>query len=366
MTIMAKNNHHGNNLDQELESLRGRMRDIDLELLALAAERVKVARQVGETKRAQKRSTVDYAQERIVLDRARAAAQSQDLDPALAEDLIARLIRASVTVQEEDSLRIAATGLGKTAVIVGGAGRMGRWTARFLEAQGYTAGALDPMASADENEWSSENVLSADVVICATPPGATASIYDDWSQRPPSGVVADIASIKAPLIEPIRRLQRAGGRVASMHPMFGPGIALLRDADVVICDTGDEGATVAIEDLFRPTTVRLVRLPLEDHDRIMADLLSLAHATAIAFALSLPEKDHPIRSTTFQALENLAAEVVRESPEVYYEIQADNPYSASAVEKIRGALERITKTVRGRSFADFRKLLEEGQRRTRT
>ena len=154
-------------------------------------------------------------------------------------------------------------------------------------------------------------------------------------------------------------------KCSAIDQRFGPGIALLRDADVVICDTGDEGATVAVEELFRPTTARLVRLPLEDHDRIMADLLSLAHATAIAFALSLPEKDHPIRSTTFQALENLAAEVVRESPEVYYEIQADNPHSAAAVERLRDAVDRLLRTVRGRSQEAFCGLLADGQRRTR-
>jgi len=352
------------NVEQDLESLRDRIRDIDREMVALAAERVRLARQVGEIKRAQKRSTVDYAQERVVLERARDAARSHGLDSAVAEDMVARLIRASVTVQEEDSLRVAGTGAGKTALIVGGAGRMGRWMGRFLEAQGYTIGVLDPMATAAENEWGRERLHSADVVICATPPGATASLYGEWSRKPPSGVVADIASIKTPLVGPIRRLQRAGGRIASIHPMFGPDIALLRDADVVICDTDDEEATSAVEALFRPTTARLVRIALADHDRIMADLLSLAHATTIAFALSLPEEEHPVRSTTFQALEGLAAEVVRESPEVYYEIQADNPCSASAIEKLRGALDRITAVVAARSPESFGKLLEEGQRRT--
>ncbi len=201
-------------------------------------------------------------------------------------------------------------------------------------------------------------------VVCSTPPGATAALYKEWSERPPSGVVVDIASIKSLLIRPIRTLQQAGGRVASIHPMFGPSIVLLRDADVVICDTGDREATAAVEKLFTPTTAHLVRVALDDHDRIMADLLSLAHATAIAFALSLPETDHPVRSTTFQALATLAAAVVRESPDVYYEIQAMNPHSATALERLRGAIDRIVGAVTARDAGGFRALLEEGQRRT--
>jgi prephenate dehydrogenase len=133
---------------------------------------------------------------------------------------------------------------------------------------------------------------------------------------------------------------------------------------VVVCDTGDAEAARAVELLFEPTTAHLVRLPLVDHDRIMADLLSLAHATAIAFALSLPEAEHPVRSTTFKALETLSANVVRESPEVYYEIQAMNPHSAASLERLRSALDRIVGAVNAPDPEGFRALLREGRSRT--
>lgn len=351
--------------EPSLETLRERIRQLDLELLARVAERVKLAREVGELKRQLELSTVDYAQEREVLERARADAKERGLDPGVAEDLFAGLIRASVLAQDEDSLRLAAVGAGKNAVIVGGAGRMGRWLGRFLSAQGYTTGALDPVATLTENQWAREALPTADLVVCSTPPGATAALYAEWSGKPPAGVVVDIASIKTLLIDPIRGLQRAGGRVASIHPMFGPSVVLLRDADVVICDTGDAVAIATVEKLFTPTTAHIVRLPLTDHDRIMADLLSLAHAAAIAFALSLPQTDHPVRSTTFQALATLAAAVVRESPDVYYEIQAMNPHSGLALERLRAAIDRIVEAVTARDAGGFRALLEEGQRRTR-
>jgi len=149
-----------------------------------------------------------------------------------------------------------------------------------------------------------------------------------------------------------------------VHPMFGPSVVLLRDVDVVICDTGDDGATALVEKLFQPTTANLVHLPLDAHDQIMADLLSLAHAAAIAFALALPETEHPVRSTTFQALESLAGAVVRESPDVYYEIQARNPHSAAALERFRGALDRIVAAATTGDSRGFVALFEEAQRRT--
>ncbi len=347
----------------ELDRLRARIRSLDGEIIALVAERVALARQVGERKQAQGLSTIDYAQERDVLDRARARAESGGLDPGVAEELFAGLIRASVSAQEADRVRMSAVGAGKRAVVVGGAGRMGRWMCRFLSAQGYETGALDPAAEREENEWASRALASAELVVCSTPPTATAQLYASWEESPPTGVVFDIASIKTPLIGAIAALQRSGGRVASIHPMFGPSAVLLRGADVVICDTGDAAATEAVERLFQPTSARLVPMPLADHDRVMADLMSLAHGTAIAFALALPREEHPVRSTTFRALESLASAVVRESPEVYFEIQTGNPHSADSLARLAGALARLVEVLSSGEPERFRALFSEGQLR---
>jgi chorismate mutase/prephenate dehydrogenase len=339
--------------ERELEALRERIRRLDVELVERAAERIALARKVGEAKRRRGQATVDYGQERIVLERARTAARERGLDAGVATDLFAGLIRAAVIAQDEDNLRASEAGAGRSAVVVGGAGRMGRWVARFLAAQGFDAHVLGAA------------LPDAALVVCSTPPQATAALYAGWAaSRPPAGVVVDIASIKTPLVAAIRALQAAGGRVASIHPLFGPSTVLLRDADVVVCDTGDEAATAAVEELFAYTTARLVRMSLEEHDRVMADLLSLAHATAIAFAAALPPDEHPVRSTTFRALEALAAHVVRESPDVYYEIQAMNPHSAAALDRLRAAVERMSGALASRDPAAFRGLLDEGRRRT--
>lgn len=347
-----------------LAALRDRIRELDRELVRLAAERVRTAREIGRRKREEGLSTVDYAQERRVLEAARSRALREGLDAGVAQDLVARLIRASVGVQEEDSLRHSGHGEGRSAVVVGGAGRMGRWTGRFLSAQGWTVSVLDPRATPVENREAEAALFNAELVVLATPPGSIASLYREWADEPPRGVLVDLASIKTPLVEPIRRLQAAGARVASIHPMFGPSILLLRDAEVVVCDTGDREATELAAGLFAPTTARVVPLPLEEHDRVMADLLSLAHATAIAFAVALPEAEHPVRSTTFQALESLATAVVRENPDVYYEIQADNPHSLEALERLRLAVERVREAVTSRSPESFAEILREGRRRT--
>lgn len=349
---------------ETIAGLREQLERVDAQLVTLAATRIRLGRAVGEAKIRDGLPTVDYGQERTVLERARRAANAAGLDPAVAEELLARLIRASVTVQEADRVRQARVGSGKRAVVVGGAGRMGRWFVRFLADAGYRTAILDPAATDEENEMGRGQIGDADLVLCATPPRLTADLYEEWCGAPPRGVVADIASIKTPLIGAIARLRAAGARVASLHPLFGPATVLLRDADVVICETGDADAARAVEALFAPTTARLVRLPLERHDPIMADLLALAHAAAIGFAAALPDADHPVRSTTFQALERIAGGAVAESPAVYFEIQAANPHAAAAVARFRAVLDRFADVVARGDAAGFAALMDEGKART--
>lgn len=349
---------------KSLDELRARIDELDAQVISLAAERVGLARDIAAAKREGNLPTVDFSREAQVLERARQHARALGIAPQVAEDLVTRLIVASISAQDEATVRVGAAGAGKRAVIVGGAGRMGRWMGRFLSAHGYQTGALDPHAPEAEREWAERELHTAELVVCSAPPATIAALYAAWESRPPSGLVVDIASIKSPLIEPIARLRAHGVRVASIHPMFGPSILLLRDADVVICDTGDATVTDDVEALFRPTTARIVHIPLADHDRVMADLLSLAHATAIAFALALPESQHAVRSTTFHRLESLAAALVRESPDVYYEIQSRNPHSAEALQKLRDALDRVVAAAQAASPLAFRALFEEAQART--
>jgi chorismate mutase/prephenate dehydrogenase len=350
-------------MDAELDEVRRRIRQLDEELIGLAAERVRLARRVGELKRASGRPLIDYTQERRVLDRAAHAAEARGLAPAVAQDLLARLVEAAVTAQEEENLRHAATGEGRRAVVVGGAGRMGRWMVRFLENQGWSALALDPAAPPEEADEARRALPDADLVVCSTPPRETCRLYGEWAAAPPHGLLVDLASIKTPLIEPIRALQAAGARVASIHPMFGPDTPLLRDKEVVLCETGDEAALGAVEALFRPTTARLVRLPLADHDRVMADVLSLAHAAVLAFTFAMPDEAPVVRSNTYRALTRLAANATAQNPDVYFQIQALNPHALAAIDRLLAGLEHVREVIASHRRDAFAVLLGEGAER---
>lgn len=349
----------GTPLDR-LAAARRRIDELDAELVRVAAARLAAAAEAGRAKAALGESLVDFVREREVLDAVRRRAGDAGLEPAVAEDLVTRLILASTSRQESERLTAARVGEGRQAVVVGGAGRMGRWLVRFLRGSGFGVRVLD-LAEPGGLVEASAALPRADLVLVAVPPSEAARLYDSWCAAPPRGVVADVCSVKAPLVPALRRLQRAGARVASLHPLFGPATTVLRGNDVVVCDTGDREAAEAIRALFAATSARLVALGLDEHDRLMADVLALAHATAIAFSLSA--EGAVAQGTTSRRLRDVAATVVREDPRVYYEIQAGNPHADAALAKLQESVARVRETVRRRDPEAFRALLDEGRRR---
>src|SRR4051812_41378655 len=127
-----------------LDALRTELGQIDKDILALVAKRQAVAQRIGQVKRGLGIPTRDYRQERDVVERARAAAARQGLPPSLGEEIVLALIRGSLTVQEKDTVAASAEGSGRRALVIGGAGHMGRWFVRYLAAQGFSVEIADP------------------------------------------------------------------------------------------------------------------------------------------------------------------------------------------------------------------------------
>lgn len=135
-----------------LDELRDRLSALDRQLLTLVAERQALSRQVAEVKRAAGRPTRDFRREREVLLQARAAADSLGISPALAESVLRLLIRGSLTTQERIRVAAAGRGSGHTALVIGGAGKMGRWFCDFLSSQGYAVTVADPALAAEPED----------------------------------------------------------------------------------------------------------------------------------------------------------------------------------------------------------------------
>src|SRR5262245_31542165 len=112
-----------------LDDLRRRINELDRQILELVGKRQETSREVARVKRATGYATRDYNREREVLLAAREAGKQYGVSPQLAENILRLLIRSSLTTQEQASVAAQGAGSGRTALVIGGAGKMGRWFA---------------------------------------------------------------------------------------------------------------------------------------------------------------------------------------------------------------------------------------------
>ncbi|MFM2161428.1 MAG: hypothetical protein RLZZ383_940 [Pseudomonadota bacterium] len=353
-----------------LQTLRDALTAVDADLLALVARRQSLSLSIGREKRRLGLGTRDFSREKLVLDRARAQGQALGLPDGLAERLLLALIEASLSAQEQDRVGHAGAGLGRRALVIGGAGKMGRWLSTFLANQGWDVEIADPMGSADglayRRSWELGPV-DHDLIVVATPLSSTDDVLHGLAARRPPGVVLDVASLKAPLREGLRALQEAGVAVTSIHPMFGPDVNLLSGRHVLIVDLGVPAANALAAGLFHATMAELTTVDIEAHDHLMAWILGLSHAANLAFVNALarsgadvPQLDR-ISSSTFAAQLGVATRVSHENPALYFEIQALNAHGLKALDALSDAVARLRTQVADHDRDAFIAAMLEGR-----
>lgn len=354
----------------QLDDLRKELAEIDRKLLELAARRRRLAEAVGLAKETSGLPIRDFRQEKEVLERARLAAPALDLSSEVAEELMRLLIREALSAQERQRVVAHAEGTGQSALVIGGGGRMGAWFARFLDSQGFSVELADPAGGPEgfpcRSDWR-DSALNQDVIVVATPLGTAARVLTELAGRRPTGLVFDIGSLKSPVREGLEALRRAGARVTSIHPMFGPDTEMLSGRHVIFVDAGSPEAVDQAEGLFSSTMAERVRMSLDDHDRVVAFVLGLSHALNIAFFSALAEsgEDVPklsaLSSTTFEEQLAVAEKVAGENPVMYFEIQHLNLFGGEALEALERAVGSLREVVARGDEEAFIAMMERGR-----
>jgi chorismate mutase/prephenate dehydrogenase len=353
-----------------LDDLRTALTDLDGQLLALVARRQALSEQVAAVKRATGRATRDFGREREVILRGRNTAERLKISPDLAESLLRQLIQSSLATQEQARVAAQAHGSGKRALVIGGHGKMGGWFAEFLASQGFRVAIADPKGVSPGFEscadWQTDP-LDFDLIVLATPLSATAELLQVLARRRPRGLVFDLGSLKTPLRTGLEALVKAGCRVTSVHPMFGPDTELLSGRHVIFIDLGNEEALAQAQELFAPTMAERVVMDLDEHDRLIAYVLGLSHALNIAFFTALADSGEAaprlarLSSTTFDSQLEVASRVAAESPELYFEIQSSNDYGNESLLALQRAVERLVAAVKSKNAQEFTAIMNRGR-----
>src|SRR6202047_4440528 len=247
---------------------------------------------------------------------------------------------------------------------------MGGGVAEFLASQGFRVAIADPkggLAGFDRlADWRTD-ALDFDLIVLATPLGATPDLLQVLAQRQPRGLIFDLGSLKSRLRAGLDALVKAGCRVTSVHPMFGPDTELLSGRHVIFIDLGNAEALAQAQELFAPTMAERVVMDLDEHDRLIAYVLGLSHALNIAFFTALADSGEAaprlakLSSTTFDSQLEVASRVAAESPDLYFEIQSSNDYGSESLLALQRAVERLGATVKTKNATEFTAIMNRGR-----
>ena len=353
----------------DLEQLRKNLSAVDRQLVELIAERQNIVSAIGKSKLSTGTGTRDYKREKDVLDMGRAQAEELGVDPDLIENLLQLLIRTSLESQERDRVAAEGKGDGRRALVIGGAGKMGRWFAEFFASLGFETTVADVTIEDGPKRfrnWTDAGV-DFDVIVVAAPLAVSGRILAQLAVLKPPGLVFDIGSLKSPLLDGLAELRAAGCRVTSLHPMFGPDTRLLSGRHLIFCDAGDPEATRDAKELFAATMVEQLDMGLDDHDRLIAYVLGLSHALNIAFFTALAESGEAapklaqMSSTTFDSQLLVSGAVAQDNPRLYFEIQNLNKFGLGPLDALCDAAKRIRETVADGDEDAFVELMERGR-----
>lgn len=262
--------------------------------------------------------------------------------------------------------------------VLGAAGSIGGMVARLLRADGKHVDCIDVRAGSDADgaHWIKADILApgplavgalrrADTVVCAI----SLELLVDVLPRllalvGPRCTLIETLSIKAPFADLLERTGYAldGREVAGVNPMFSGDLDPVgRPVATVVYgrETGGPHAG-AFFDVLRRAGLVIVPTDPRAHDRSMAALQTLVHGAVLAFGDVLSDAALDIdallalASPPFRVMFALLARMTRNHPDVYWEIQTQNPYARDARHALADALARLERTCTADDVASFR------------
>lgn len=326
-----------------------------------------MANEIGLVKARDGMPVRDKAREKRVVELLSKKASALGLPSATAKELAGTLISDSVRVQKTKRTKQLAT---KKAVVVGGAGRMGEWTCRFLSNRGADVVVWDPrgkLKGYPNVKSLRPAATNADIVVIASPLGACSSDLRKVLETFPRGLVFDLCSVKSHLAEDLRYAANEGMMVCSLHPMFGPSAPSPEGRNVLICNCGSEQAVDLAYVMFSGAGANVSMVSIERHDELMAYVLGLSHLCVLLFAetvgesgISLSEFAHA-QGPSFERLVRMARELSNESRRVYHDIQALNPNTREVISAMETALMKLKKASLESDPEKFRAIMDSSK-----
>ena len=163
----------------DLKTLRKQLTEVDMKIIDLIQQRQFLSKKIGSIKRKEGKPTRDFLREKQVLELATSHAEKLNMELGVIVDVMQLLIKSSLKTQEKARVKAEGQGSGRSALVIGGAGRMGNWFVEFMKSQGLDVHVADPNANGETehtfSNWQETNDKD-DVTVVAAPRRESAEI----------------------------------------------------------------------------------------------------------------------------------------------------------------------------------------------
>ena len=251
--------------------------------------------------------------------------------------------------------------------VIGGYGRMGRWFTRYFAASGHKvvisgvrlhkAKTFAEKAGVDFAKNNVEAVKDVDLVMVSVPIPVVPRVIDEIAPYVKKGVViSEISSLKSDVVKALVEAARLKVRPLSLHPLFGPGAQKLRGRKIAVVPIIDAEAEKNLAKELFPEAETVV-VDAEEHDRVMALVLSLPHFMNVVFASVIGEENletlKRLGGTTFTLQLTLAEGVMTEDPALQATIQMDNKHVSRYLDDFLSKAETLKKWITDKDVEKF-------------
>lgn len=269
------------NEEINIDELRSEIDHLDKALVQILAKRATVTQKVGEYKQQHGMPIYVPSREAALVASLRSYAEEINVNPALVEDVLRRVMRDSYSTQNKKYNKTNPSE--RHIVIVGGRGALGRRFVQQFESSGYRVDIVDK----DNTDEISTLCVDACLVLIAVPINLTCQVIESLPALPKDCILADITSTKQPSLDSM--LAKHSGPVVGLHPMFGPDSSFVKEV-IAVCHGRDEKAYDWLLGQMAIWGCVLKEIEAKVHDQLMLYIQTMRHFTSIMYGSHLAKE----------------------------------------------------------------------------
>lgn len=190
-----------------------------------------------------------------------------------------------------------------------------------------------------------EEVASRDLVVLSVPSQNLEELLirsKDYIRA--DAIVADVCSVKVNPCQLMEKYLPSTAEIIGTHPLFGPqsGKDGISGMKMVLCPIRTNRINKISSYLKSSFGLNVIITSPEDHDRQMAYVQGLTHLIGMALSeMNLPLAG--LATKTYEHLMDVINVVGHDSPELFYSIQKENPYSKGISDKFLEEISKLSK-----------------------